>query len=150
MNSKKTIRYTALAVAFITAAVIFSSCFMGELSSNMITPEIRAIGLPDASIVDSVTLKVTGAGMDPVEVSYSSVPSVINLSIPEGNDRTFELTVGTGPAYTGTIATYSGTATADINADGAVVTLDMGIGSTKIIAPDPANHRIVQIDDMSG
>jgi hypothetical protein len=150
MNKRKVIRYTKLAASLLTAAMIFSSCFMGGLNSTMVTPEIRAIGLPDPSIVASVTLKVTGPDMDPVEVSYSIVPSVINLAIPEGNDRTFELTVGTGPAYTGTIATFKGTATADINTDGAVVTLNMGVGSTKIVVPDYNNNRIVQIDDMSG
>jgi len=150
MNKRKILKYTTLTISFLTAAMIFSSCFMGELNSTMVTPEIRAIGLPDASIVDSVTLKVTGSDMDPVEVTYSIVPSVINLAIPEGNDRTFELTVNTGSAYKGTIATFFGTATADISTNGAVVTLNMGIGSTKIVIPDKNNNRIVQINDMTG
>jgi len=134
----------------ITILIIVSGCFFGTTVENTVTPIIRAIGLPAASAVGSVTLKVTGPGMDPVEVSYSQLPSVINISIPEGNDRTFELTVGTVPAYTGTIATFSGTATASINTNEAVVTLNMGIGSTKIIVPDRDNSRLVQITNMNG
>ncbi len=150
MNKRKITKYIAIAVAVISSALIFSGCFMGEFNSTMVTPEIRAIGLPDSTIVDSITLKVTGPDMDPVEVSYSSIPSVINLAIPEGNDRSFELTVSTGPAYIGTIATFTGTATSDINSDGTVVTLNMGIGSTKIIVPDYSNSRVLQFDDISG
>ncbi len=135
----------------LTALVlIFSGCFLSAPTGELVSPTIRAIGLPDISSVGTVTLKVTGPDMDPVEVSYSQLPSVINIAVPEGNDRKFELTVTMGSSYTGTVASYKGTATADITSDSAVVTLDMGIGGTKIVVPDTYNNRLVQIDDMSG
>lgn len=141
--------YVALTV-LVLIAVLFSGCFLSGTPGELVSPTIRAIGLPDASAVGSVTLTVTGPGMDPVEVSYSQLPSVINIAIPEGNDRTFELSVGTGDSYTGPIASYKGTATADITSDSAVVTLNMGVDRTKIVIPDAYNYRLVQIDDMSG
>jgi len=147
MNKIKIFRN--ISIVIIPLLMVFSSCFFGTTVKKTVTPTIRTVGLPEASIIDSVTLKVTGSDMDPVEVSYQVVPSVINLAIPEGNDRTFELTVGTGPAYTGTIATFSGTATADINNDGAVITLNMRVGSTKLIVPDYQNDRVIQFDDIN-
>jgi len=152
--NRKIIKYAVPGAVLLTAIIILSGCFFSAPTGALVTPEIRAIGLPDPSIVGSITLKVTGPGMDPVEVSYQSLPSVINMAIPEGNDRTFELTVQLSPAFTAlpttTYTSFKGTATADINADGAVVTLNMGIGSTKIVVPDAYNHRIVQINDMTG
>ncbi|MCD6396832.1 MAG: hypothetical protein J7L71_04790, partial [Spirochaetaceae bacterium] len=139
-----------LATAVILIIASLYGCSLTTTSTKMVTPEIRAIGLPDLSVVDSVTLKVSGPDMEPVEVSYQVVPSVINLAIPEGNDRTFELSVELTNSPAITINSFIGTATADINTDGTVVTLNMGIGSTKIIVPDTYNNRLVQIDDMSG
>jgi len=148
-----------LATAVILIIASLYGCSLTTTSTKMVTPEIRAIGLPNLSVVDSVTLKVSGPDMEPVEVSYQVVPSVINLTIPEGNDRAFELIVGLSPAFTAlpttTYTSFKGTATADINNNGAVVTLNMGIGSTKIIVPDPEWNpgaspmpRILQFDDI--
>ena len=143
-----------LFLLIITILIIVSGCFFGTTVENTVTPTIRTIGLPDASAVGSVTLKVTGPDMDPIEVNYSTLPSVINIAIPEGNDRTFELSVGLTPAFIaaspGIATSYKGTGTADINTDSAVVTLNMGVASTKLVIPDAYNNRIVQIDDMSG
>lgn len=137
----------------LTAILIFAGLYGCNLNTSIkkiVTPEIRAIGLPTFDIVDSVTLKVSGPGMDTVEVSYSVVPSAINLSILEGENITFELTVDMSASYPGTIASYKGSATADILSDGTVVTLNMGIGRTKIIIPDANNNRIVQINNING
>ena len=140
----------------VLAAVLFSGCFISGTTGELVSPTIRAIGLPDADIIDSVTLRVTGPDMEPVEVSYSQLPSVINIAIPEGQNRTFELTVNTGSSYIGPVKSYKGTATASIDADNAVVTLNMGIGSTKLIVPDPEwfsgagpEPRILQFDDIN-
>ncbi len=136
-------------LGFTALILIFSGCFLSAPTGELVSPTIRAIGLPDASIVGSVTLKVTGPDMAPVEVSYTQLPSVINIAVPEGNDRKFELTVTTGSSYKGAIASYKGTAAADITSDSAVVTLNMGIGSTKIIVPDYSNNRVLQFDDIN-
>ncbi len=143
--------YTAVIVIL---AVLFSGCFLSGTTGELVSPTIRAIGLPDASVVSSVTLTITGPGMDPVEVSYSQLPSVINIAIPEGEDRTFELSVGLSSTFTSNPAipytSFKGTATADVTSDSAVVTLNMGVGSTKIIVPDYFNYRVLQFDDING
>ncbi len=142
-------------LGFTALILIFSGCFLSAPTGELVSPTIRAIGLPDASIVGSVTLKVTGPDMAPVEVSYTQLPSVINIAVPEGNDRKFELTVTMGSSYTGAIASYKGTATAEVKSKSATVTLNMGIGSTKIIVPDPhwnfdSDPRVLQFDDING
>ncbi len=147
---KRVFRHGAVFAGAVIIVFMISGCFFPGAAGSLITPAIRVVDLPDASIVGSVTLTVTGSGMDPIEVSYSQLPSTINIAVPEGTDRQFELTVTTGSSYTGAVASYKGTATADVTSDSTVVTLDMGIGSTKIVVPDEYNNRIVQIDDMSG
>lgn len=134
----------------LSVIIVLSGCIFSSPEAKLVTPVIRVIGLPDLSSVDSITLTVTGPGMDPVEVSYSELPSVINISVPEGTEREFELTVTTGSGYAGPIASYRGTATADVTLDSTVVELTMGIGSTKLVMPDARNARLVQIDDMLG
>ncbi len=153
MKHGNIIRYAGF-LGLTALVLIFSGCFLSAPTGELVSPTIRAIGLPDISSVGTVTLKVTGPDMDPVEVSYTQLPSVINIAVPEGNDRKFELSVGLSSTFTANPAipytSYKGTATADITSDSAVVTLNMGIGSTKIIVPDAFNNRIVQIDDMNG
>ena len=145
MKHRNIIKYAGF-LGFTALVLIFSGCFLSAPTGKLVSPTIRTIGLPDASIVGSVTLKVTGPDMDPVEVSYFQLPSVINIAVPEGNDRKFELTVTPSAAYA---ATFKGTATAEVTSKSATVTLNMGISSTKIIVPDTYNNRLVQIDDMS-
>lgn len=141
------------AAAAVLIIVILYGCSFSTAGTKMVTPEIRALGLPDPSIVESVTLRVSGPDMDPLEVNYSIVPSVINLAIPEGNERTFELTVGLTADFTAppaiTYTSFRGKAIADITSDSAVVTLNMGLGSTKLIVPDYDGSRLLQFDDIN-
>lgn len=126
----KNIKFLIPAIAILIIVSLYG-CNLTATSTKMVTPEIRVMGLPDPSIVESVTLKIYGPDMDTVEVSYSIVPSIINMAIPEGDDVTFKLTVGMSAAYTGTVASYKGSATADISSDGTVVTLNMSIGKNQ-------------------
>ncbi len=137
-----------LSIVFLT--VVLSSCFFSAPEANLVTPVIRVLEAPSASMVDSVVLTVSGPDMDDVEVSYSTLPDMISIAIPEGDNRTFELEINMNSSFPGTIKSFRGTATADITSDSATVTLGMGIGSTKIIVPDTYNNRLVQIDDISG
>ncbi len=154
LYGRRFLKGAVAAGAILFLVLLVTGCFLSAPTGALVTPTIRAIGLPDASIVNSVTLTVRGPGMDPVEVSYSSLPSTINIAVPEGNDRVFELSVGLNRTFTENPAipytSYKGTAMADVTSDSAVVKLTMGIGSTKIIVPDTYNNRLVQIDDMSG
>ncbi len=147
-------RKIRIMLILVFGAMILSGCFFGTPDGRMVTPEIRVFGLPDASAVDSVTLIVTGPDMDPVEVTYTILPSMIYLSVPEGVDRTFELTVELAAEYIASssdvITSYKGAAAADITSDGVIVNLNMEAASTKIVVPDAYNHRLVQIDNMSG
>ena len=154
LYGRRFLKGAVAAGAILFLVLLVTGCFLSAPTGALVTPTIRAIGLPDASIVNSVTLTVRGPGMDPVEVSYSSLPSTINIAVPEGNDRVFELSVGLNRTFTENPAipytSYKGTAMADVTSDSAVVKLTMGIGSTKIIVPDTYNNRLVQIDDMNG
>lgn len=127
-------------------------CNMTATSTKMATPEIHIRGLPSSNIVESVTLKVSGPDMDTLEVNYSNVPSIINLAVPKGDNVTFELTIGLSASFTAlpttTYTSLKGKATTDITSDSAVVTLYMGIGSTKLLAPDYSNNRILQFDNI--
>lgn len=137
-----------LSIVFLT--VVLSSCFFSAPEANLVTPVIRVLEAPAASMVDSVVLTVSGPDMDDVEVSYSTLPDMISIAIPEGDNRTFELEINMNSSFPGTIKSFRGTATSNVTSDSATVTLGMGIGSTKIIVPDANNHRLVQIDDISG
>lgn len=98
------------------------------------------------SNISSMTLNVTGSGMDAIKQTYTgTLPSKITLDVPAGNSRQFEIL-----AYTPS-ATLRGAATRDL-AGGTVVniTLNMGLYETKIVIPDYYNNRIVQIDNISG
>ncbi len=141
---------TTLFTIILLVILSFTGCFLNSTSGNMVTPVIRAVGMPEADIIDSITLKITGPDMDDIEVRYSELPDLINIAVPKGNSRSFELTVSLVNSYTGPVVSYRGIDTIDITSEGSVVTLNMGIGSTKIVVPDAYNYRIVQIDNMSG
>lgn len=98
------------------------------------------------SHINSITLNISGDGMDTITKSYASpsIPDTITLEIPAGDSRTFELL-----AYTAS-ATLRGVATRNLTS-GATVTIpiQMGLYETKIVLPDYNNNRIVQIDDLS-
>ncbi|MCF6335009.1 MAG: hypothetical protein L3J12_04650 [Spirochaetales bacterium] len=148
-NSLKKILLLVLLPVIIT--MVLSGCFFGAPLTKTVTPSIRAIGIPDVSAVDSITLTATDAdGVIIGETTLSSlttVPGQISLALPPGNDITFELTVNMGG--TAVINTYKGTTTSDITTGKITINISMGIENTKIVVPDAYNNRIVQIDDMS-
>ncbi len=154
MCKKPGLKKTVLGTAAIIVLSVLSGCLFFTSSGEMITPELRVLGLPQSSAVSSINLRITGEGMTPVEVEYSSLPSVINIAVPEGNDRSFELSVSLYDTYIASSSdiavSYRGVSTVDINSDSAVVTLNMGILDTKIVIPDAYNYRVVQIVDMTG
>lgn len=109
---------------------------------------MRAIGLPSASVITSVELTVSGPGMNTISIVYDSLPSSIEIAIPSGRDRTFELVVFVDvPIIAAT--SYKGTATADLTQNSATIYLTMGVGSTKIVVPDYSNNRVIQFDDIN-
>ena len=145
-----------LALAIFSLIFIYSTCSFPGNSNVTVSPVIRAIGLPSASNITSVELTVSGPGMNTISIVYDSLPSSIELSIPSGSDRTFELEVFVDiPIIAAT--SYKGTATADLSQDSTTIYLTMGVGSTKIVVPDPewfngevTEPRITQFDDISG
>lgn len=133
---------------------ILSTCAFTGNSSVSVSPVIRGITLPSSSYIGSVELTVSGPGMNTIVIVYDSLPSSIDLAIPSGSDRTFELVVNVDiPIITAT--SFKGTATADLTQDSVTVYLTMGIGSTKIVVPDPMwnnglTPRISQFDNING
>lgn len=150
MSGIKMFKNICILVSLAAGIMILFGCPFGTPNENMVTPEIRAIGLPSPDVVESVTLTVSGPNMETVEVIYATLPGIINISIPEGNDITFELMVNMESGYIGAATSFKGTATADVASDNAVITLNMEVSSTKLVVPDAYNYRIVQIDDMTG
>jgi hypothetical protein len=154
--------------------IIFSfvtlSCNSGGTSKVTITIDLglgnkAAFNAPENSIIDrvlrffakdaeaapptnltSLTLNITGDGMDTITQSYTAPPpSTITVEVPAGESRMFEIL-----AYTPS-ATLRGVATRSL-AGGATVTIPitMGLYETKIVIPDWYSQRLVQINDMTG
>ena len=71
-----------------------------------------------------------------------TIPSEITVTVPSGKNRYIQVLAGTPSA------TLGGSVTMDLTAGETVdVLLNMGIHSTRIIIPDYANNRVVQIDE---
>ncbi|MFH0975666.1 MAG: hypothetical protein V1874_07765 [Spirochaetota bacterium] len=98
------------------------------------------------SNITSLTLNITGSGMDTITQSYTTLPlpDTITVEVPSGNSRTFEVL-----AYTPS-ATLRGATTRNLTGGTVTIPVTMGLYETKIIVPDYMNSRIVQIDDMDG
>lgn len=138
---------TIFIVLVLSLLFTLSTCYFTGDSTVSISQVIKAIGLP--TDITSVELTVSGPGMNTIVVVYDSLPSTIELSIPSGSDRTFELVVYVDtPIIAAT--SYEGITTVDLSQGNAEITLTMGVGSTKLIIPDYWNNRIVQIDNISG
>ncbi|MFH0975661.1 MAG: hypothetical protein V1874_07740 [Spirochaetota bacterium] len=98
------------------------------------------------SHITSLTLNITGSGMDTITQSYTTLPlpDSITVEVPSGSARTFEVL-----AYTAS-ATLRGAATRDLAGGETVdIPITMGLYETKIVIPDYLNQRIVQIDGMA-
>lgn len=131
----------------ISSLLILSTCvFVGD-STVTVSPVIKAIGIP--TNITFVELTVSGPGMNTIVIVYDSLPSSIELSIPSGSDRMFELVVYVDDPMSAATS-FKGTAIADLSQGNAEITLSMGLNSTKLVIPDNDNNRLVQIDDMSG
>jgi hypothetical protein len=95
------------------------------------------------SYITSLTLNITGDGMDTITKIYTSpsIPDTITLKIPAGESRTFELL-----AYSSSV-TLRGVATRNLSGGATVIVpIQMELFETKIIVSDYNNNRIVQFD----
>jgi len=119
---------------------------------------IAGITVPTVSAISSITISATDSGGTVLdETTLSGVPSIpdeFTLSMPAGNNITFDLTINMGTASA--IASYKGTALADISKESATVDITMGIERTRIVVPDPEwvsgpgpLPRILQFDDIN-
>jgi hypothetical protein len=100
-------------------------------------------GVPPA--ITSIALEITGTDMDTIKQDINKKDSQVTVEVPSGKARTFSLTV------TNPYVTCAGSATADLTPGEEVeISIPLQLTETKIIIPDAENHRIVQIDDMSG
>jgi hypothetical protein len=106
------------------------------------------------SNITSLTLNITSSGTELIPSQrYTSpdIPSSISVEVPAGNSRTFEVLAAIDPSDPGTILTYRGTSTRDLNSGSTVdIPISMGIYETKIIIPDYQNSRVVQINNITG
>ena len=136
-----------ISITIVLLVFTLSTCFFTGNTSVSVSPVIKAIGMPTG--ITSVELTVSGPGMNTIDVVYDSLPSTIDLTVPTGSHRTFELVVYVDtPIIAAT--SYKGTTTVDLSQGNAEVNLTMRVGSTKLIIPDAFNNRIIQIDDMAG
>jgi len=153
MKSKnKSISLIRLAVGFLLLLLVitFSGCiFFAGSDTGIAVPNITVKGAP--SDITTLSLRITGPGMSPVESYYSSVPSSITIEVPAGKDREFELIAHVGPSSPSAAVSFKGTATVDLAAgETTEIVLTMDLNETKLVIPDSKNNRIVQIDDMIG
>ena len=106
------------------------------------------------SDIDSFALTVSGTDMDDVTASGSSSTSQFVVEVPDGQERTFEVTASVSDTSDSAALTFSGIVTRDLTAgEPAAVTVPVDqLASTKIVIPDPGyyKYRLVQIDGMSG
>ncbi|MBW8003603.1 MAG: hypothetical protein FVQ80_16590 [Planctomycetes bacterium] len=132
----------------ILLVLTFSGCQYspGEASATVV-PNLAVTGIP--SNVTAITLTVSGPGMNTIVVNYSSPPSSINVEVPAGADRQFELIAYVSDQSAA--LSFIGTATADL-APGVPkkITLNMGLHETKLVIPDYTGNKLIQIDDISG
>ena len=142
-------RRTLFLLVLIIVFGILTACGNPSMIPVTVVPEIHVKALP--AYITSVEFTVTGPGMEPLSASYDSLPDSINLAIPPGEDRYFELLVyvdgllGLTPAIS-----FKGSATVDLTPGDVVVELTMRLDSTKLVVPDFQNNRIIQFDDISG
>nr|MQY76281.1 hypothetical protein [Spirochaeta sp.] len=70
--------------------ITFSGCvFFSGSQTGIALPNLRVKGMP--ADITALSLRITGPGMSPVESYYSSVPSSIEIEVPAGDNRQFEL-----------------------------------------------------------
>ena len=142
-------------IILLTVVTVLTGCFFGTAIEKTVTPTIRAIGIPLDINIGSMTLTVTDSdSVIIVEETYTTLPTEITIEVPEGNGINFELTIQLADAFIavdpGAATSYTGTDTVDISVDSAVVTLNMRVGSTKLVVPDYYfNNRVLQFDDIS-
>jgi hypothetical protein len=136
-----------LAAAFMVAGAFLalSSCFyMPGVSSG----KARAgLVLPRYLIANPVSLAliVGGPGMEPMFVSYTTIPESITIDVPSGLARTFTVLLN------GQSATLQGQATVDLQpGETRTIMVNPTVAGTQIVVPDDYNSRLVQISDMKG
>lgn len=110
---------------------------------RLFTKDVEAQTAPPN--VTSIILNISGSGMETISNTYPSSTTSIDLDVPSGPSRLFEVLAHTPSA------TLRGAVTQSL-VGGTTVTIpiSMGLYETKIVIPDWYNSRLVQIDDMSG
>jgi hypothetical protein len=113
----------------------------------------RIAGVPgsiDPYIV-SITITISGPGVNKVQRTYAKGVRYITINVPPGSDRTIKVDLNLSSTSPLAVLVYSGEATIDLKAGQiAKVSLFMQPSRTKLVIPDCRNNRIVQIDNISG
>ncbi len=142
----------AVGVLLLPLVVTFTGCiFFAAGDTGIAIPNLTVKGAP--SDITALSLRITGPGMTPLESYYSSVPSIIEIEVPAGLDRQFELIAY--PSSASAAISFKGTATADLaSGEAKNVDLIMKLNETKLVFPDVTNNyapgEIMLIDDISG
>ncbi len=93
----------------------------------------------------SIELDITGPEMDDINLNLPADALTISVGAPPGSSRVFSAVVRTASV------TSIGEGSIDlVPGESAQLIIDLTINETKIIIPDAENHRIVQVDDMTG
>lgn len=133
-----------LAAALLLAASALTGCyFHGSGGGESGAP--ASLVLKGVMTGFSGTVKVTGEGMTDVSASVGANGESVSVEIPSGRARTVTLT------FVGATATLEGSTTIDVSAGTTVnVKVPLRLKSNKLVIPDAANARLVQMDDMAG
>ncbi|HUX20270.1 MAG TPA: hypothetical protein VMW69_03455 [Spirochaetia bacterium] len=104
-----------------------------------------------ATELDSISLTVTGEGMDTITQTIDPGTSQVALEVPEGPARNFRIDVAVKPTSPHAVSAIRGTAIADIQAGVAqTVPISFAITKAKILVPDMVNGKVVMMADLNG
>lgn len=104
------------------------------------------------AFISSATVRVVGADIGLIEQTFTGNPvTIISLEVPAGFLRTIEVTAHVATGDPSAAASFRGSTVANLPS-GSTITLPlvMNLHQTKLIVPDLANQRLVQINDPSG
>jgi hypothetical protein len=127
---------------------LISGCDVPAGSAAFAHPEIEFAGLPSLSSVSSVSLRVSGPDMETDVYDYADIPVNLSIPIPRGPGRVIEMTVNVDLPNS-IVTSFKGKAVTDIGSSTVLITLNMGLGSTKLVLPDFKNSRILVLDSIS-
>lgn len=154
----------SLTLCLLFTGLLITSCSSGSGNSGMVPVKIN-LGLdsgstkaPSPGMISGITLSVSGPDMTSGTHSISPQTGIIEIEVPAGPERRFDVLALADPESINAIKSWAGSATADLKAGvAAQILISMRISETKLIIPEPGYYdggdysgRLVQMDNMTG